>query len=125
MDEALIQKLRELAPLDKERAIKIIEDSLSVREHTKERFDCLAHVMETVTGEPLTLHSRDARMVWRRAMIAHRMALDGFTECQIGRVLKRDHSTVNYLKHRMADAFAVLASYGDILKTYNSFEAAL
>lgn len=122
IEPGIEQALRGLSAEDRRHAVEILTGSVGAAPvSAADRFTALTGIIETVTGEPLTLGNRDARMVWRRAIIAYQMANEGFTEAQIGDAMKRDHSTVNYLKHRMADALTVPAAYKDVMHTYRAF----
>ena len=86
------------------------------------RFDELVAVIETVGGGPLDLKSRDSVAVWRRAVVAYQLILEGYSESQVGRLLQKDHSTVHHMKRNMENAIAMPGMYRDVIWIWNKFK---
>lgn len=81
--------------------------------------------MATVTGRPVEPKMRDSFNAWSRAIIAYSLASEGYSEMTIGRVLSRDHSSVNHMKKNVSHALSYPKMYEDIVERYQNFQTAL
>lgn len=67
-------------------------------------------------------NSRISAYVWARAFIAYELYLEGFSEYEIGSMIQRNHSSVNYLKQKMEDVIKMPDIFSDINIFWKQFK---
>lgn len=83
--------------------------------------------MNAMMGGPIDVDSRERKFVDARMVLSFVLTKKGFTNAQIGDVLLKNHSTINYLTNAMrfdvdhnfqTSAFILLKKYENRLKEY-------
>ena len=88
------------------------------------RFPSVLRAAEDAAGRKLS-RERSKENTTLRAMIAYQLRSEGYTFYDIGRVLRRDHSTVMHLCAVMRDMLSVPAAYRVEMEIFKRFEAML
>lgn len=91
--------------------------------HTpEERLAYLADKMQEVSGlDPRHITSRSQAAVWPLYLFIFVARREGYTQEAIGRVIKRDHSSICAAEKKVNNAFAIPAAYANELKLYNKY----
>lgn len=79
-------------------------------------------IMGEILGEPIMVKCQRSPLVWGRALVAYQLKSEGWSNYRIERVLHRDHSTVVYLRRKVADAFELPGMYRDIIRIWDKFQ---
>lgn len=90
--------------------------------HRDGRAEFLLDTISGLIGHPVSLLDRRPMDVWARTMVAYQMILEGYTTPEIGRQMRKDHSTVIHYKWKMKDALDLPQAYRDILPLWNDFK---
>lgn len=72
-------------------------------------------VMEDIIKQPLD-ETRSTAQVYARVVLSVHLYECGFSEIEIGRVLDRDHSTINHYRRMYEAAKSIPRSYETLLK---------
>lgn len=88
----------------------------------EDHFLSLLSTMEGVVGEDILDGSRKDSKVLARSFLAYQLHRDGYTECQIGRLLNLNHSTINYLKRKAKDVIDYPAINRDAFQIWQQFQ---
>lgn len=85
-------------------AVQMLQESIirSIRQGTRDEdyFQYLADTMTGVIGEDVFSKEQSFLFVIGRSFLAYKLSQEGYTEYQIGRLIGKDHSTINYLKKK-------------------------
>lgn len=92
----------------------------SVDERAREMFAAMLEAGFAINGP-----TRSRENCTTRAIIAHALAVEGYTEYAIASVLQRDHSTVHVMKRNVQNAITYQKQYPDVVAQYKSFTAKL
>ena len=84
----------------KQRLIGLLRKSLRPSPSGK-TFELMHDAMVKVLGKEVLTKSRDRDLVVGRTILAYSCAVLGWTESTIGKLLQRDHSTINIMKKDM------------------------
>ena len=87
----------------------------------EERYPGVLACAEIVWGNKLT-DSRERENILIRSFAAYKLHEEGYSYSEIGKMLKRDHSTVTNLVHRVRDMLSVPYAYKEEVAKYNEFE---
>lgn len=87
----------------------------------EERFPGVLACAEIACGQALT-DSRERENTQIRQFVAYRLHNEGYSYSEIGKMLKRDHSTVTNLVHRMRDMLSLPNAYKWEVQQYKRFE---
>lgn len=98
------------------------QKTVKARETARRRYAELSAMMESVTGHAVPQVCRESEYVWERAMMAHRMRAEGFSLCQIGAAMGKNHSTVANVLKKMDGVEEFPRMYWDILPTWDKFK---
>ena len=104
-----------------------IINSLQTEEHAisaSERYKIIRSVVEKVLEHKIS-NSRHHLNVLSRMYIACIMQQDGYSTSVIGKLMKRDHTTIVQLQKRMKDMISVPAYYKKELEQYNTINQLL
>lgn len=83
-------------------------------------YAALVSFAEAATGHRLDTRRTRANTEIRM-MVAHRLRAAGVSQPETGRLMGRDHATVNWLLKRMDDAISVPWAYRELLDRFNAF----
>ena len=86
------------------RLIKVLQGSLRDNEIARKRFEVLLLIATEVMGNGILLKSKDRNFVIGRRMIAYQMRLEGYSSPLIGRLLRRNHTSILHMERMMEDA---------------------
>lgn len=87
----------------------------------EERYPLVLRAAEQATSWMLT-DSRERENTLIRQFIAYKMHGDGYSYSEIGKMMKRDHSTITNLVHRMRDMLSLPNAYKWEVQQYKRFE---
>ena len=90
----------------------------------EERFPGVLACAEIACGQPLT-DTRERENTQIRQFVAYRLHNEGYSYSEIGKMLKRDHSTVTNLVHRMMDMLSLPVMYRQEVQQFKRFEEIL
>lgn len=90
-----------LSNKEKKRLIEILRKSLETRNVGKP-FEKLHDAIVKVMGCEVITKGRDSYPAIGRALLAYACYCEGMTEQAIGRLLQRDHSSINGMKKKVA-----------------------
>lgn len=79
--------------------------------------------MEKASGHTFDYETRRDASAWERTIVADHLLAEGYTTIEIGKALNRDHSTVTFMKGRMAKLRKYRNMYPIETKLYNKFNA--
>ncbi len=88
------------------------------------RFPSVLRAAEDAVGRKLS-RERSKENTTLRAMIAYQLRSEGYTYYDIGKMLRRDHSTVMHLCSVMRDMLSVPGAYRTEMEIYRRFEGLL
>lgn len=101
-----------------------LRDKHRVLSPIEERFPGVLACAEIACGQALT-DSRERENTQIRQFVAYRLHNDGYSYSEIGKMLKRDHSTVTNLVHRMRDMLSLPMVYRQEVQQFKRFEELL
>lgn len=87
----------------------------------EERYPGVLACAEIVCGNKLT-DSRERENILIRSFVAYKLHEEGYSYSEIGKMLKRDHSTVTNLVHRVRDMISIPYAYKEEVAKYKEFE---
>ena len=90
----------------------------------EERFPGVLACAEIACGQALT-DSRERENTQIRQFVAYRLHNEGYSYSEIGKIMKRDHSTITNLVHRMRDMLSLPNAYKWEVQQYKRFEEML
>ena len=82
----------------------------------------LLKIMEDTVGFPVLTNDRTSAAVWGRTMVAYQLSLEGMPVCEIAKQMLKDHSTVIFMRRKMADALSLPDAYKDIIEIWDKFQ---
>ena len=89
-----------------------------------ERFPFVLACAELAVGQPLA-DSRDKNNTNIRSLVAFQLHMEGYSYTDIGRMMKRDHSTVIHLVRKMEDMLSLPQAYKQEINMYNKMHELL
>ncbi len=87
----------------------------------EERYPGVLACAEIACGNKLT-DSRERENILIRSFVAYKLHEEGYSYSEIGKMLKRDHSTVTNLVHRVRDMLSIPYAYKTEISKYKEFE---
>lgn len=87
----------------------------------EERYPGVLACAELACGNKLT-DSRERENILIRSFVAYKLHEEGYSYSEIGKMLKRDHSTVTNLVHRVRDMLSIPYAYKTEVSKYKEFE---
>ena len=90
----------------------------------EERYPGVLACAEIACGQALT-DTRERENTQIRQFVAYRLHSEGYSYSEIGKMLKRDHSTVTNLVHRMRDMLSLPVMYRQEVQQFKRFEELL
>lgn len=101
-----------------------LRDKHRVLSPIEERFPGVLACAEIACGQALT-DTRERENTQIRQFVAYRLHNEGYSYSEIGKMLKRDHSTVTNLVHRMRDMLSLPMVYRQEVQQFKRFEEIL
>ena len=101
-----------------------LRDKHRVLSPIEERFPGVLACAEIACGQALT-DSRERENTQIRQFVAYRLHNEGYSYSEIGKMLKRDHSTVTNLVHRMRDMLSLPMVYRQEVQQFKRFDEML
>lgn len=84
--------------------------------------DKLMELSASAIGLPDIHQGRNKRHVVGRMLVAYELRREGFSLHHIGKMMNKDHSTIQYLTSAMSDAFNLPKMYVDELSAWDRFQ---
>lgn len=127
MNKDLIDSVKDMTLRDKRILAERVASEIE-REERKNDHETLGEmyisIMGDILGRPL-LRSRDRDFVYARIVIAVVLYDKGLSEAQIGKILGKDHSTINHYRRTWDDVQTFPKAYADLIWMYNEFKKAI
>lgn len=101
--------------------LRILRGKNGVPPPIEERYQIVLNAAEQATSWMLT-DSRERENSLIRSFVAYKLHSDGYSFSEIGKMLKRDHSTIAHLVYRMRDMLSVPGAYKWELQQFKRFE---
>ena len=90
----------------------------------EERYPVVLDAAEQATGWKLSdLRTSENTLI--RLFVAHRLHNEGYSYSQIGRQMKRDHSSITHMYKRVEEMMSVPFAFKEELKLYEKFNELL
>lgn len=102
-------------------ALRVLRGENGVPPPIEERYPGVLACAELVIGNKLT-DSRERENILIRSFVAYKLHEDGYSYSEIGKMMKRDHSTITNLVHRIRDMLSVSFAYKEEVAKYKEFE---
>ena len=90
----------------------------------EERYPSVLKAAEQATSWMLT-DSRERENTLIRSFVAYKLREEGYSYSDIGKMMKRDHSTITHLANRMRDMLSLPNAYKWEVQQYKRFEEML
>lgn len=104
-----------------ESILRYLRNENDVPPPIEERYPGVLACAEQVCGNKLT-DSRERENILVRSFVAYKLHEIGYSYSEIGKMLKRDHSTVTNLVHRVRDMLSLPNAYKWEVQQFKSFE---
>lgn len=106
------------------KALAILRDENDVPPPVEERYPSVLKAAEQATSWMLT-DSRERENTLIRCIVAYKLREEGYSYADIGKMMKRDHSTITHLANRMRDMLSLPNAYKWEVQQYKKFEELL
>lgn len=106
------------------RALTILRNENDVPPPVEERYPTVLKAAEQATSWMLT-DSRERENTLIRSFVAYKLREEGYSYADIGKMMKRDHSTITHLANRMRDMLSVPSAYKWEVQQFKRFEEML
>ena len=110
LDGILIRECLGLRREHKKRLIDILQDSLKMDESDDSRFQTLLKIATELCGTGIMTRTVEHMSSLGRNMIAYQLRMEGYDSSHVGRLMKRNHSTVYAMIAKIYD----LIEYPDV-----------
>lgn len=104
--------------------LRVLREKNKAAPPVQERYPVVLAAAEKAVGRVLSM-GRGKENTLIRCFVSYRLHNEGYSFPEIGRVMKRDHSTITHLSHRMRDILSVPYAYKGEIAMYNQFEGML
>lgn len=125
LDGNLIRECLHLKAEHKARLIAILQESMDRKKSGDKRFETLLAIATDICGSGIMTHTVEPVSTLGRNMIAYQLRQEGYKTTEIGRLLKRDHSTVVYMISKVHDLVEYPNVFVDEEKIWNKFQQRL
>ena len=105
-------------------ALRVLRGENGVPPPIEERYPGVLACAEQVCGNKMT-DSRERENILIRSFVAYKLHEEGYSYSEIGKMLKRDHSTVTNLVHRVRDMLSLPNAYKWDVQQFRRFEEML
>ena len=103
------------------KALQLLRDENGVPPPIEESYPHILSCAEAACGRKLE-ESREKENTLIRCFVAYKLHNSGYSYSEIGKVMKRDHSTITHLAHRMRDMLSIPHAYKAEVSMYKEFE---
>ena len=104
--------------------LRILRNENNIPPPIEETYPKALQAAEQATSWMLT-DTRERENTIIRSFVAYKLHNDGYSYSEIGKVMKRDHSTITNLVHRMRDMLSLPNAYKWEVQQYKRFEEML
>lgn len=119
----LTKQCLSLGRSDRERLVKILQESLLVPEVTeKDRFQQLYKIALEMFGYGILTNKKDYNLVLGRRFIAKQMTEEGYTKQAVSRCLVKSHASVLHMIKHMNIIFEYPDYYAQEISQWNQFQ---
>lgn len=125
LDGILIRECLELRQDHKKRLIDILQDSMKIDESDDSRFQTLLTIAKELCGCGILTATIEPKSSLGRNMIAYQLRKEGYSSTHIGRLLKRNHSTVCAMIAKINDLIEYPNVFVDEETIWNKFQEKL
>ena len=101
-----------------ESILHLLLDENKCRPSIGERFPFVLSCAELAVGQPLA-DVRDKNNTNIRSFVSFQLHMEGYSYTDIGRMMRRDHSTVIHLVRKMEDMLSLPQAYKQEINMYN------
>ena len=124
--EKMRNMVRELSYKDRLAFCAYIKQTMvkALGEYDWEHYVMLVHCAQQVYGRMLT-ESRDAENVWMRAFVADRLHRDKYSDCEIGTLMGKNHSSIFNYHTKIQAMKSMPEMYRAEYNRYNQFNKLL
>lgn len=102
--------------------------SKQVSQHTKaieERAQNLFAIVDNIFGGRVWFTCRKNEYVFARTVVVNELAIEGYKDKEIARVMGKTRTQIAYLKDKFADVMACPTPFCDVLHIYEKFNEQL
>lgn len=104
--------------------LRRLREKYGILPPVEERFPVVLKAAEQATSWMLT-DSRERENTLIRSFVAYKLREEGYSYADIGKMMKRDHSTITHLANRMRDMLSLPNAYKWEVQQYKRFEEML
>ena len=104
--------------------IRILRGKNGIPPPIEEVYPFILSCAELVCGRQLT-DTREMENSLIRCFVAYKLHNNGYSYSEIGKMLKRDHSTITHLSNRMRDMLSLPNAYKWEVQQYKRFDELL
>lgn len=104
--------------------LRRLRDENGVPPPIEESYPHILSCAEAACGRKLE-ESREKENTLIRCFVAYKLHNSGYSYSEIGKVMKRDHSTITHLAHRMRDMLSLPGAYKWEVQQFRRFEEML
>lgn len=122
IDGILIRECLELRQEHKKRLIDILQESMKIDESDDSRFKLLLGFATELCGNGIMTRTTEPMSALGRNMIAYQLRSEGYTSSRIGRLLKRNHSTVCSMIAKINDLIEYPNVFVEEEEIWNKFQ---
>lgn len=101
--------------------LRVLRGQNGVPPPIEERYPGVLACAELASGNKLT-DSRERENILIRSFVAYKLHDEGYSYSEIGKMMKRDHSTITNLVHRVRDMLSIPYAYKTEVSKYKEFE---
>lgn len=89
----------------------------------QKRFDTLVEAMGQALGHELNLKRGPNDNAWGRNMVAYQLAIEGWSENEIGQMMGKQHSSVHYMKERVNEMLSMPRVFWEEMMVWDKFKS--
>jgi hypothetical protein len=104
--------------------LRRLREKYGIPPPVEERYPTVLKAAEQATSWMLT-DSRERENTLIRSFVAYKLREEGYSYADIGKMMKRDHSTITHLANRMRDMLSLPNAYKWEVQQYKRFEEML
>lgn len=125
IDAGIIQEEKSKTPeVYYNEVLRRLRERYGILPPVDERFHTVLEAAEQATSWMLT-DSRERENTLIRSFVSYRLREEGYSYSDIGKMMKRDHSTITHLANRMRDMLSLPNAYKWEVQQFKRFEELL
>lgn len=101
--------------------LRVLRGMNNVPPPIEERYPEVLHAAEQATSWVLS-NSREKENTLVRCFVAYKLHEEGYSYTEIGKIMRRDHSTITHLVFRMRDMLSLPNAYKFEVQQFKRFE---